>query len=420
MRLTILTLLGLCFLLPAKAEDWTTSDGKTYRGIKVVKIEDDAVTILDQDGGARVSLLVLSPELQKRFHYDPAKAAVAAAKREQDEQASQQAIVEVKKAEQAQKATLPPAPVALSPVVAVAAAPQAPVVASSTPLPASEPAIPAPAPAPAAPISQFAVNPGTPAAPGTANTTVNANWKLVWSDEFDGDKIDSSKWGFEVNGEGGGNGELQYYTDRPGNAHVENGHLIITARKEDFRGPDNKSKHYTSARMNTKGKFSWKYGRFEARIKMPKGKGIWPAFWMMPQDSVYGGWARSGELDIVEVIGHQPNIAYGTLHYGDKWPHNTHTGDKFTLPSGDFSDDFHVFAVEWEEGVIRWYIDGQLYETQTKWYSNGGPFPAPFDQNFFIIFNLAVGGQWPGVPSAQTVFPQTMEVDYVRVYQPGT
>jgi len=413
MRLIILMLFGSLLLLQVRGEDWTTTDGKTYRGIKVVKVEDDAVTILDKDGGARVSLMVLSPDLQRRFHYDAAKAAVAAAKREQDEQA----VAEARKVEQAQKA-IPPA-TAPSPVVAVASATQTPVVASSTPLSASAPTIPSATPAPVAPISQFTVNPGTPAAPGTANTGVNTSWKLVWSDEFDGDKIDSSKWGFEVNGDGGGNGEMQYYTDRPSNAHVENGHLIITARKEDFRGPDNKSKHYTSARMNTKGKFSWKYGRFEARIKMPKGKGIWPAFWMMPQDSVYGGWARSGELDIVEVIGHQPNIAYGTLHYGDSWPHNTHTGDKFTLPSGDFSEDFHVFAVEWEEGVVRWYIDGQLYETQTKWYTNGGKFPAPFDQNFFIIFNLAVGGAWPGPPSAQTVFPQTMDVDYVRVYQSG-
>ena len=179
-----------------------------------------------------------------------------------------------------------------------------------------------------------------------------------------------------------------------------------------------KTHKFTSARMTTKGKFNWKYGRFEARIKMPTGKGVWPAFWLMPEDSVYGGWASSGEIDIVEEIGDKPNTAYGTIHYGDKWPHNTHTGDKFVLPSGNLSDDFHVYAVEWEEGVIRWYIDGNLYETQTKWYTKAAPFPAPFDQKFFIILNFAVGGAWPGNPSPDTSFPQSMDVDYVRVYQP--
>jgi beta-glucanase (GH16 family) len=415
----VIFLLSLTFL-SIQAEDWTTKDGKTYKGITVVKIEDDAVTILDADGGALVPLAVLTPDLQKRFHYDPAKATVAQAKRQQDEQASQQAIADQKKAELAQTQPVTPPPVPAAPTVAstpattspsassfaAAAVPTTPVTASTTP-------------PPAAPSSQFAVNPGTPSTGDSTHATVNPNWKLVWSDEFDGDSIDTSKWNFEVNGDGGGNNELQYYTDRPENAKVENGHLLITAIKEDYRGPDGKSRHYTSARMTTKGKFFWKYGRFEARIKMPKGKGTWPAFWLMPEDNVYGGWARSGELDIVEVIGQTPNIAYGTIHYGDSWPHNTHTGDKFTLPSGDLSDDWHVYAVEWEEGQIRWYIDGQLYQTQTKWYTNGGNFPAPFDQNFFIIFNFAVGGAWPGPPNSSTTFPQTMDVDYVRVYQPA-
>jgi len=419
MRLAALTLLAFLTLSSVRAEEWTTTDGKTYRDVKVVKIEDDAVTILDQDGGALVPIAVLAPDLQQRFHYDPAKAAIAAAKRQQDEQTSQQAVADAKKAEQteAQK-TIPPVVAGASVAAVVPASPQ-PVTAPSAVAPVIAESTTPSAPTSTPPSSQFAVNPGTPAAPGNAHATVNANWKLVWSDEFDGTSIDSSKWGFEVNGDGGGNNELQYYTDRPENAKVEDGHLVITAIKENYKGPDGKSRHYTSARMTTKGKFSWKYGRFEARIKMPKGKGMWPAFWMMPQDSVYGGWARSGELDIVEVIGHQPNLAYGTIHYGDSWPHNTHTGDKFALQSGDFSDDFHVFAVEWEEGEIRWYIDGQLYQTQTKWYTNGGKFPAPFDQNFFIILNVAVGGAWPGPPSPETTFPQTMEVDYVRVYQPA-
>ncbi|MEI8342333.1 MAG: glycoside hydrolase family 16 protein, partial [Verrucomicrobiota bacterium] len=243
--------------------------------------------------------------------------------------------------------------------------------------------------------------------------------KLIWSDEFNSSSLDTTKWGFEVNGKGGGNGEKQYYTNRQQNAKITDGKLVITARKENFQGPDGK-REYTSARLVTKGKADWKYGRFEARLKFPKGKGYWPAFWLMPTGSVYGGWARSGEIDIAEVIGDKPNILYGTLHYGDKWPKNTHTGDKIILPSGDFSDDFHVIAIEWEEGEIRWYLDGKLYQTQTQWHSAGGPFPAPFNQKFFIILNVAVGGAWPGPPAPDTVFPQAMEVDYVRVYEaPG-
>jgi beta-glucanase (GH16 family) len=275
-------------------------------------------------------------------------------------------------------------------------------------------------PASGPPQSQFALNPGASSSAGEAKDTekVNPNWKLVWSDEFEGDSIDMAKWQFEVNGDGGGNNELQYYTDRKKNAQIRDGKLVITAIKEDYTGADGKKKPYTSARLKTKGKGDWKYGRMEARIKLVKGKGMWPAFWMMPTDAVYGGWARSGEIDIMELVGHEANTVYGTLHYGDGWPKNVHTGDKTVLKSGDFDDDFHVFAVEWEEGVIRWYLDGVRYQTQTKWNSVSGPYPAPFDQKFFIILNLAVGGAWPGKPADSTRFPQSMEVDYVRVYQP--
>lgn len=247
---------------------------------------------------------------------------------------------------------------------------------------------------------------------------VDAKWKLVWADEFNGTALDSSKWQFEVNGKGGGNGEMQYYTDRPANLHLTNGHMVISANKENYQGPDGK-KSYTSARITSKGKGDWKYGRFEARIKMPKGKGMWPAFWMMPTDSVYGTWAQSGELDIAEVIGDKPNIVYGTLHYGGKWPKNVHSGDKYILPGGDFSDDFHVFTIEWKEGEIRWLVDGHLYQTQISWKTAAAPFPAPFDQKFYFIFNVAVGGSWPGKPNESTTFPQTMEVDWVRAYEPA-
>jgi len=264
---------------------------------------------------------------------------------------------------------------------------------------------------------QFSLNPGTPSTTSADHQAVNPNWKLVWSDEFNEPTIDKSKWNFEIDGKGGGNGEWEYYTDLPENAFIKDGILSIQAIKngKDAQG---KTHRFTSARMTTKGKFSFKYGRIEARIKLPTGRGVWPAFWMMPEDHVYGGWAASGEIDILELIGHQPNTVYGTLHYGGKWPHNVHTGDKTILPSGIFNDDFHIFALEWEPNEIRWYLDGKLYETQTKWYTKDAPYPAPFDQKFFIILNFAVGGAWPGPPSKDTVFPQTMQVDYVRVYQP--
>ena len=289
---------------------------------------------------------------------------------------------------------------------------------AATPSPSVSPAKPTSTGQPKAtpPASQFSLNPGTASSQTSrdGSKTVHKDWKLVWSDEFNGPVIDASKWGFEVNGEGGGNGELQFYTDRPTNAHLAGGNLVITAIKEKYE-----NRNYTSARMTTKGKFSFKYGRVEARIKFPKGKGMWPAFWMMPEANAYGGWARSGEIDIVEVVGDKPTTIFGTLHYGDKWPKNTHTGDKTILPSGDVASDFHVIALEWEEGEIRWYLDGQLYQTQTRWYTAGSDkFPAPFDQKFFLIFNVAVGGAWPGPPSPDTAFPQSMEVDYVRVYQP--
>lgn len=426
MRLIIVIAISVVFVSRVQAEDWTTTDGKTFQNVKVVKVEDDAVTILDKDGGALVPLATLPPDLQKQFHYDPAKAQVAAAARQKDEQAAAQAIEDQKKARQAQQmatsqpakpqSTAPtPAPASTSaptPVPAPTTPSLATVTTTGTPSTTSKPSTSSSEPS----GGQFSLNKGTgDAAAGTE--VVNPNWKLVWSDEFDGPEIDKSKWDFEIDGKGGGNGEEEYYTAKSENAHIEDGILKITAIK-DGTDAEGKKHKFTSARMVTKGKFSWKYGRFEARIKMPIGQGVWPAFWLMPQDAVYGGWASSGELDIVEMIGKSPDTAYGTIHYGDKWPKNVHTGDKIVLPSGTLHDDFHVYAVEWQEGVIRWYFDGQLYETQTKWYTKAAPFPAPFDQNFFILLNFAVGGAWPGKPSPSTVFPQSMDVDYVRVYQP--
>lgn len=241
-------------------------------------------------------------------------------------------------------------------------------------------------------------------------------WELLWNDEFDGSSIDLQKWEHEVNAQGGGNNELQYYTDRPENSYIENGQLVIKAIKEVYTGPEG-TRDYTSARLRTKNKGDWKYGRYEIRAKLPFGQGMWPAIWMLPTDWIYGGWAASGEIDIMELLGQEPNKVYGTLHYGGTWPANVHTGTSYTLASGNFSEDFHLFALEWDTTAFRWYVDGTLYQTQTRWNSSNGPYPAPFDQRFHLLLNVAVGGNWPGNPDDTTQFPQTMTVDYVRVFK---
>lgn len=245
-----------------------------------------------------------------------------------------------------------------------------------------------------------------------------ANWRLVWSDEFNGTSIDTSKWSFEENALGGYNNESQYYTSRPENARVENGHLVIEARKERFTGPDG-TRDYTSARLRTLNKGDWLYGRIEARIKLPYGQGLWPAFWMLPTDNKYGKWAASGEIDILEAVNSNAaggNTMYGSLHYGGVDPNNVFTTIGYT-PASSIVDNYHTYAVEWEPTEVRWYIDNVRHSVQNKWWSAGGPFPAPFDQRFHVLLNVAVGGNWPGNPDASTTFPQRMEVDYVRVYQ---
>ncbi len=207
---------------------------------------------------------------------------------------------------------------------------------------------------------------------------------------------------------------MQCYTDRTDNAYVEDGALVIKAQREDY-----KKWRYTSARLVTRNQGDWLYGRFEIRAKLPYGQGIWPAIWMLPTDWEYGGWPVSGEIDIMELVGHEPGRVYGTLHYGA--PHQ-YTGDHYDLPAGEtFADNYHIFALEWEPGEIRWYVDGYHYQTQTEWFTSStiGTYPAPFDRRFHLIMNVAVGGAWPGYPDETTVFPQYMYVDYVRVYQKG-
>ena len=253
----------------------------------------------------------------------------------------------------------------------------------------------------------------------SARTGNPAGWTLVWSDEFDGPSgaaVNASKWTFDVGGNGWGNNELETYTDRAANSHLNDGRLVIRALKETFTGPDKIARPYTSARLITRNKFSQAFGRFEARIRIPYGQGIWPAFWLLGNDIDTTHWPNCGEIDIMENIGKQPSIVHGTFH-GPGYSGGSGISAAYALPGGQkFSDDFHTFAVEWEPKVIRFYVDKSLYKTRTP-----SDLPAGkswvFDHPFFIILNVAVGGGWPGNPDASTVFPQEMVVDYVRVYQ---
>ena len=238
-------------------------------------------------------------------------------------------------------------------------------------------------------------------------------WKLVWSDEFNGAFVDTNIWKFETgNHRGWGNQELEYYTGRPENAYVSNGFLHIVARKEFTNGIS-----YTSARMKTEGTFSRKYGRFEFSAKFPSGKGFWPAFWLMPSDSPYGGWPACGEIDIVENKGNYPAVVQGTIHYADPRGGSVHSSGLYTFAQNDGVTNFHTYDLDWTTNSIQWFVDGKLYVTQDQWSTVGAPYPAPFDQPFYIIMNLAVGGNYGGDPDTNTVFPGEIQVDYVRVYE---
>ena len=252
-------------------------------------------------------------------------------------------------------------------------------------------------------------------APTVTATTDPNSWNLVWADEFDqpdGSSPDSTKWNHQQGGAGWGNGELQHYTNTTENSFIQDGMLVIKANKEYMLGRD-----YTSARLTTQFKGDWTYGRYEIRAKLPNTQGIWPAFWLLPSRAVYGSGTAGGEIDIMEMIGSEPNRVYGTLHFGNP---PEHASNSYDLPDGaDYSDDFHIFALEWEPDEIRWYVDGNLFHSATDWFTStkNATYPAPFDQNFYLIVNVAVGGTWPGSPDETSVFPQMMYVDYVRVYQ---
>lgn len=238
---------------------------------------------------------------------------------------------------------------------------------------------------------------------------------LVWSDEFDGDQLNEDNWSYQLGNGcpelcGWGNNELQYYWNDEDNIRVEDGKLIITAQNENFMGAE-----YTSARIRSIDKVDFCTGRIEARMKVPEGQGYWPALWALPSEPYYGIWPVSGEIDIMESIGSNVGTVYGTIHYGPIYPENQYIGETYPVTNPNLHEDFHIFELEWTENVLHWYIDGILYSTKTP-ADLGGNF-WPFDRNFHFIINMAVGGWFPGFPTAQTVFPQSLEVDYVRLYQ---
>jgi beta-glucanase (GH16 family) len=231
------------------------------------------------------------------------------------------------------------------------------------------------------------------------------------SDEFSVNGApDSNLWSYNIGTgtDGWGNNELQYYTDRPINIKVENGLLKITARREQYMG-----EAFTSARILSKGKFETKYGRLEARIKLPRGKGLWPAFWMLGSNSDTAIWPQCGEIDIMEYLGNSPTKVFGTVH-GPGYSAGNAITKTFTLPNSRFDTDFHVFGIEWGENYINYYVDDALYNQITPFDVTGD---WVFNQPFYIILNMAVGGNYPGAPNSETPFPQEMLVDYIRVYQ---
>lgn len=258
-------------------------------------------------------------------------------------------------------------------------------------------------PPPAEPTSTATLSP-TP--------TPQPQWTLVWADEFeqpDGSAPNPQNWVHATGGSGWGNAELQYYTNDIENAYIEDNMLVIKALQQEYMG-----RSYTSARLHTLSLAKFTYGRIEARARLPNTQGIWPAIWLLP---TVGSSPVNGEIDIMEMIGSEPFRAYGTLHYGNPYGNQ---GGWYDLPGGEtFDQDFHVFAIEWEAEEIRWYVDGQMYFKTSEWYTSqpNAPYPAPFNKPFFLLLNVAVGGNWPGRPDDTSVFPQTMLVDYVRYYQ---
>ena len=256
---------------------------------------------------------------------------------------------------------------------------------------------------------------------------LHQQWVPVWSDEFNGTSIDRSKWSNVVDGYGGGNNELQFYSDSPKYSFVKDGNINISIYRDPHTTVDGKTQPYSSARLRTIYRGEWTYGRVEIRAKLPSGQGIWPALWMLPTNSPYGGWAAGGEIDIMESTGSDVGTTIGTLHFGDKWPRNKYKGNKTKITGKNAAEDFHIYAVEWKKDEIRWFLDGRKWQTINKkhWFSEGArkSDTAPFDTPFHLIFNVAAGGHFFNGPGQDpnklpdSAFPQTMLIDYVRVSQ---
>jgi beta-glucanase (GH16 family) len=239
-------------------------------------------------------------------------------------------------------------------------------------------------------------------------------WKLVWTENFTGTRLDTSHWNYEVNDIGGGNHEFQYYTARDTNAYVKGGLLHIRGLKEDY-----KTRHYTSARLNSRYKIGFMFGKIEVRAKIPTGRGMWPAIWMMSTDEKYGSWPMSGEIDIMETKGQYPDTLYGTAHFGPKPPYNRWKGKLTERETNKgWGDGFHVYGIEWETDTISWYVDGVKYHQVTRAdVTNINGVPYPFNEKFYFILNLALGGDFVGGKPDDSVFPREFLVDYIKVWQ---
>jgi beta-glucanase (GH16 family) len=244
---------------------------------------------------------------------------------------------------------------------------------------------------------------------GYTTPTTYPGYALIWSDEFDGNAINTNNWGFDTGNNGWGNNELENYTNRTQNAFVSQGNLIIEARQEQLNGSN-----YTSARMLTMGKKSFQFGRIDIRAKLPSGQGIWPALWMLGSNIGQVGWPACGEMDMMELLGQQPNKIYGTLHWGATPSALTSKGSNYTLNAGSFDQQFHVYSMIWKQDSVKLLVDDYQYVAVS---ATDVAATYPFNNNFFFIFNVAVGGNWPGAPDNTTVFPQRMIVDYIRVFQ---
>ncbi|MDR3605953.1 MAG: glycoside hydrolase family 16 protein [Oligoflexia bacterium] len=257
---------------------------------------------------------------------------------------------------------------------------------------------------------------GSAARPAHANEAPASHqgWNLIWSDEFNTPGApDPSKWGYDIGTgyNGWGNHELEYYTDRTENARIENGNLVIEARREIFQSSD-----YTSARLVSRKKVDWLYGRIEVRAQLPTGHGVWPAIWMLPTDSSYGGWPKSGEIDIMEQVGFDPNTVHGSIHtFAYNWM--SHTQKTATATVQDATTTFHVYAMEWAPDSISIFVDSNKYLTFMR--EQGGDWKTwPFDKEFYLVLNIAVGGFWGGQNGVDdSIFPQQMKIDYVRLYK---